>query len=176
MLDTGCTSILCPHQDTKHSNIGIAAIPGSQTGSQRPQLPTPGHSQSLRLRRNGTSGHIQHYQGTFRKCLLSSRSRVRVAVGAQVRGLESRQGRGGFGDASSLAERVVFFTQPDDRGWVHLLPVQRRVSYAHGSAAAAWLHPVGAVTDDEECPCGSAGPYSACHGGKITSGDPSPAS
>ena len=32
------------------------------------------------------SGHIQHYQGTFRKCLLSSRSRVRVAVGAQVRG------------------------------------------------------------------------------------------
>ena len=83
--------------------------------------------------------------------------------------------RYGFGDASSLTERVVFFTQPDDQGWVHLLPVQRRVSYAHGSAAAAWLHPVGAVTDDEECPCGSADPYSACHGGKITPGDPSTA-
>ena len=45
---------------------------------------TPGHFQPLGLRRNGTSGHIQHYQGTFRKCLLSSRSRVRVAVGAQM--------------------------------------------------------------------------------------------
>jgi hypothetical protein len=49
--------------------------------------------------------------------------------------------RYGFGDASSLAERVVFFTQPDDQGWVHLLPVQRRVDNAHGSAAAGWLHP-----------------------------------
>jgi hypothetical protein len=36
----------------------------------------------------------------------------------------------GFGDASSLAERVVFFTPPDDQGWVQLLPVQRRVDHA----------------------------------------------
>jgi hypothetical protein len=49
--------------------------------------------------------------------------------------------RYGFGDASSLAERVVFFTQPDDQGWVHLLPVQRRVDYAHGSAVAGWFPP-----------------------------------
>jgi hypothetical protein len=45
----------------------------------------------------------------------------------------------GFGDASSLAERVVFFTPPDDQGWVRLLPVQRRVDYTHGSAADGWL-------------------------------------
>ena len=49
---------------------------------------TPGHMQPSAPRPNGTSGHMQHRAGTFRKCLLSSRSRVRVAVGAQVRGLE----------------------------------------------------------------------------------------
>jgi hypothetical protein len=75
--------------------------------------------------------------------------------------------RYGFGDASSLAERVVFFTQPDDRGWVHLLPVQRCVDYTNGSAAAGWLHPDRAVNDDEDCPCGSAELYGACHGGEI---------
>ena len=53
-------------------------------------------------------------------------------------------------DASSLAERVVFFTQPDDQGWVRLLPVQRRVDYADGSAAGGWLHPAGAFTDDDQ--------------------------
>ncbi len=73
--------------------------------------------------------------------------------------------RYGFGDASSLAERVVFFTHPDDHGWVDLLPVQRRVDYEHGSTAAGWLHPVRAVADDQSCPCGSAERYSACHGG-----------
>jgi hypothetical protein len=56
--------------------------------------------------------------------------------------------RYGFGDASSLAERVVFFTQPDDQGRVRLLPVQRRADYADGSAAGGWLHPAGAFTDD----------------------------
>lgn len=56
--------------------------------------------------------------------------------------------RYGFGDASSLAERVMFFTQPDDQGRVHLLPIHRRVDYAHGSAAIGWLHPARAVTDD----------------------------
>ena len=84
--------------------------------------------------------------------------------------------RYGFGDASSLAERVVFYTQPDDDGWVRLLPVQRRVDYADGSAAAGWLHPTGAVTDDQDCPCGSAEPYGACHGATIPGGDPSTAS
>ena len=75
--------------------------------------------------------------------------------------------RYGSGDASSLAERVVFFTQPDDHGWVHMLPVQRRTDYADGSATADWLHPADAVTDDQDCPCGSEQPYSACHGATI---------
>jgi hypothetical protein len=84
--------------------------------------------------------------------------------------------RYGFGDASSLAERVVFFTQPDDDGWVHLFPVQRRVDYTDGSAAVGWLHPAGTTTDDQDCPCGSAEPYGACHGETILAGDPSAAS
>lgn len=84
--------------------------------------------------------------------------------------------RYGFGDASSLAERVVFFTQPDDGGRVRLFPVDRRAGYADGSAAPGWLHPVGAVTDDQDCPCGSAEPYSACHGATIPAADPSAAS
>ena len=84
--------------------------------------------------------------------------------------------RYGFGDASSLAERVVFFTQPDDQGRVRLLPVQRRVDYAHGSAAAGWFHPARTVTDDEDCPCGSGEPYRTCHGGQIASGVSSVAS
>src|SRR5580658_3921750 len=45
---------------------------------------TSSYLQPLSLRQNGTSGHTQHLAGTLRKCLLSSRSRVRVAVGAQV--------------------------------------------------------------------------------------------
>ncbi len=49
----------------------------------------PGHIQPLSLQFDGTSGHTQHRPGTFRKCLLSSRSRVRVAVGAQVTVLNS---------------------------------------------------------------------------------------
>ena len=84
--------------------------------------------------------------------------------------------RYGFGDASSLAERVVFFTQPDDQGWVHLLPVQRRVDYGNGSVTAGWLHPDRAVTGDQDCPCGSAEPYRKCHGRQIASGAPSAAS
>ena len=82
----------------------------------------------------------------------------------------------GSGDASSLAERVVFFTQPDNQGWVHLLPVQRRIDHGNGSATAGWLHPDRAVMDDQDCPCGSADPYSACHGGQTASGGPSAAS
>jgi len=33
----------------------------------------------------GTSGHIGPHEAVLRECLLSSRSRVRVAVGTQVR-------------------------------------------------------------------------------------------
>jgi hypothetical protein len=84
--------------------------------------------------------------------------------------------RYGFGDASSLTERVMFFTQPDDQGWVHLLPVQRRVDCRHGSAAVGWLHPARAVSDEQDCPCGSTEPDSACHGATVASGDPSAAS
>ncbi|MCV7230393.1 hypothetical protein [Mycolicibacterium komossense] len=49
--------------------------------------------------------------------------------------------RYGLGDASSLTERVVFFTQPDDHGQVRLLPVQRRTDYAGGSPVVGWLDP-----------------------------------
>jgi sirohydrochlorin ferrochelatase len=84
--------------------------------------------------------------------------------------------RYGFGDASSLAERVVFFTQPDNHGWVRLLPVQRRADYADGSTTAGWLHPIGAVTGDQDCPCGSEQRYSACHGATIPAGDHTAAS
>jgi DNA-binding XRE family transcriptional regulator len=45
---------------------------------------TSGHVQPSSLQLDGTSGHAQHLPGTLRKCLLSSRFRVRVAVGAQV--------------------------------------------------------------------------------------------
>ena len=44
----------------------------------------PGHIQRFSLRPNGTSGHVGHRQAVLRECLLSSRSRVRVAVGAQM--------------------------------------------------------------------------------------------
>src|SRR2546423_15520976 len=47
-----------------------------------------GHIQRLSLKLNGTSGHARRHRTTLRQCLLSSRSRVRVAVGAQVRGLD----------------------------------------------------------------------------------------
>ena len=78
--------------------------------------------------------------------------------------------RYGFGDASSLAERIVFFSQPDDRGWVRLFPVQRRAGFADGSAADGWLHPAVPVTDDQDCPCGSEQAYSACHGAALAAG------
>jgi hypothetical protein len=56
---------------------------GSQTGSQRPDnlgyLELP---QAIITAADGTSGHIQRLPRALRKCLLSSRSRVRVAVGA----------------------------------------------------------------------------------------------
>ena len=45
---------------------------------------TSSHIQPLPARPSGTSGHIWHYPATLRKCLLGSRSRVRVAVGART--------------------------------------------------------------------------------------------
>lgn len=74
----------------------------------------------------------------------------------------------GLGDAGGLAERVVFFTQPDEQGWVQLFPVQRRVDYAHATGAPGWLHPAHAVTRDQPCPCGSGQPYDTCHGEPVT--------
>ena len=70
----------------------------------------------------------------------------------------------------SLAERIVFFSQPDDRGWVRLFPVQRRAGFADGSAADGWLHPAVPVTDDHDCPCGSEQAYSACHRAALAAG------
>ena len=73
--------------ESEHSNISVAnESPGSQTGRQQPQIqdrirllqPLPG-------RPNGTSGDTWRHPAALRKCLLSSRSRVRVAVGAHTR-------------------------------------------------------------------------------------------
>ena len=68
--------------------------------------------------------------------------------------------------------RVLLRAEPDDQGWVHLLPVQRRVDYERAPPPAGWLHPAGAVTDDQGCPCGSTEPYSACHGATIPAEGP----
>jgi len=50
---------------------------------------TPGHVRQFSFQRNGTSGNVRRRPATRRECLLSSRSRVRVAVGAQVTVLNS---------------------------------------------------------------------------------------
>jgi hypothetical protein len=57
---------------------------------RRPRA-TPGHVQPFLLRPDRTSGYNWHHPATLRKCLLSCRSRVRVAVGAQVRGIGPRR-------------------------------------------------------------------------------------
>ena len=69
----------------------LGAKPGASSHGHRAM---PGHIQRFSLRPNGTSGHKGHRQAVLRECLLSSRSRVRVAVGAQVRGLLSHWRRG----------------------------------------------------------------------------------
>jgi hypothetical protein len=45
---------------------------------------TPSHCQPLSGQLDGTSGHAWHRSASSQKCLLSSRSRVRIALGAQV--------------------------------------------------------------------------------------------
>ncbi len=57
---------------------------GAGRASDHRREAAPGHIQPLSLRRNGTSGHAWRRQAVFRECPLSSRSRVRVAVGAQL--------------------------------------------------------------------------------------------
>ena len=57
---------------------------GAKRGASNPRnLAASGHVQPLALRPNGTSGCTGPHSTAFRECL-SSRSRVRVAVGAQV--------------------------------------------------------------------------------------------
>ncbi len=46
---------------------------------------TLGHIQPLLVQVNGTSGHVWHRQAMVGECLLSSRSRVRIALGAQLK-------------------------------------------------------------------------------------------
>ena len=72
--------------------------------------------------------------------------------------------RYGFGDASSLVERAVFLTTASEKGWVRLLPAERRVDYSQGSTVAGWLHPPSGVDGDAPCPCGAGETYSTCHG------------
>ena len=71
----------------KHSNISVAnEILGAKLGANdHRHAATPGHVQPFSLQQNGTSAHIRRRQATFRECLLSSRPRVRIALGAQVR-------------------------------------------------------------------------------------------
>ena len=49
---------------------------------------TSGHIQPLLLQLDGTSGHTGRCHAASRDCLLSSRSRVRVALGAQIMQVE----------------------------------------------------------------------------------------
>jgi hypothetical protein len=72
--------------------------------------------------------------------------------------------RYGLGDASSLAERPVFVTDPSAEGWVQLVPAARRVDYSQGSPVSGWLHPLNNVNRKRTCPCGSGRSYGTCHG------------
>ena len=45
---------------------------------------TSGHAQPLSVQLNSTSGHIQRHGTTLWECLLSSRSQVRILLGAQL--------------------------------------------------------------------------------------------
>src|SRR5579871_2019808 len=92
----GCSRCREPAGDTSAGLLAIRTLAlltgfwGAKRGANDHRVrATPGHMQPLAPRPNGTSGHMQHRTGTLRKCLLSSRSRVRVAVGAQVRLLNS---------------------------------------------------------------------------------------
>jgi len=71
-------------RDLKSLDISVAnGIRGAKReANDQTTWATSGYLQPLSLRRKDTPGHIQHYQGTFRKCLLSSRS-----------AFESRSGR-----------------------------------------------------------------------------------
>jgi hypothetical protein len=54
------------------------------SGSQRPRArDTSAPVRPLSLQLDGTPGHIRPHQAALRECLLGSRSRVRVALGAQ---------------------------------------------------------------------------------------------
>jgi hypothetical protein len=72
--------------------------------------------------------------------------------------------RYGYGDASSLVERVVMISDADPGGTVQLLPVERRADNARSSAVTGWMHPKGKVKAVDPCPCGGGAPYSTCHG------------
>lgn len=116
-------------------------------------------------------------------CTPDQPARPRAAAGRALRGLPY------FGTASSSDRSAKLGkrhegppvrptpqlkghdTQPDDDGRVRLLPAQRRAGYTDGSATVGWLHPADAVTDDQDCPCGSEQPYSACHGATIPAED-----
>ena len=69
------------------SNISLAkGYPDSQADSQRPQA--QGHfkpRQAIAATRNCTSGYVPPCQGMPRECLLSSRSQVRILLGALTR-------------------------------------------------------------------------------------------
>jgi len=72
--------------------------------------------------------------------------------------------RYGFGDETSLVERLIMISTPSAEGWLDLLPAARRVDPTSGSFAKAWLHPGARVASGANCPCGSGSAYEDCHG------------
>jgi hypothetical protein len=85
--DPSCASILWPINLSGIRTPALLTTPGIQTGSQRPE--SLGHARPFPAIATATKRHVRPYPAPpehVRKCLLS-RSRVRVAVGAQVRGL-----------------------------------------------------------------------------------------
>jgi len=93
----GCPASRRPRVQARYSAIGdpsgrriqilasLTRIRGAKRGANHHRhQATPGHIERSGMEERGTSGRIQHHPAVLRKCLLSSRSRVRVAVGAQT--------------------------------------------------------------------------------------------
>jgi DNA-binding transcriptional ArsR family regulator len=61
--------------------LSLSSLGAKLGANDHRQRATPGHVQPLSPQLNGTPGHAGPPQAMLRECLLSSRSRVRVAVG-----------------------------------------------------------------------------------------------
>jgi hypothetical protein len=50
-------------------------------------------------------------------------------------------GRYGLGDASSLLDRVVVVSEPDDNGRVCVILADRRIDFHYGTVSSGWIYP-----------------------------------